>query len=205
MRRRCVLPLLLLVALLHASPAWATSFTFESLYDPATGRLTVNVDVQDVDDVLPGSFGILGFDFNLAFNPQILSGDPFFDVEIAGGNFLDPTLAFVGGGFDILSGAISVFGALLGPVPTGALLDGRLATISFLNIAPGVDPGLLISSITLSRLIDPAPGAEVPADLVSVTRPQANVPEPSTLMLVALGALALRRARRPFAGDIRRR
>lgn len=194
MHRRCVLPLLMLVALLHASPAAATSFTLESLYDPASGRLTVNVDVVDVADVLPGSFGILGFDFNLAFNPLIL-GDPLFGVEIAGGNFLDPSLAFVGGGFDILSGAISVFGALLGPVPSGALQDGRLATISFLNIAPGLDPALLISSITLSRLIDPSPDAEVPADLVTVTPPTANVPEPSTLLLVALGALALRRRR----------
>src|SRR5688572_5289754 len=106
MRRRCVLPTLMLIALLHASPASATSFTFESLYDPATGRLTVNVDVVDVADVLPGSFGILGFDFNLAFNAAILSGDPALDIEIAAGNFLDPALAFVAGGFDMFTGAI---------------------------------------------------------------------------------------------------
>jgi hypothetical protein len=203
MRRRCVLPTLMLIALLHASPASATSFTFESLYDPATGRLTVNVDVVDVADVLPGSFGILGFDFNLGFNPAIFSGDPALDVEIAGGNFLDPALAFVGGGFDIFTGAISVFGALLGPVAGGSLQDGRLATITLLNIAPGFDPGLLISSITLSRLIDPAADAEVPVDIVTVTRPQANVPEPSTLVLMALGALALRRTRRQSASGTR--
>ena len=194
MRCRCVLPLLMLVALLHASPAAASSFTLDSLYDPSTGRLTLNVDIVDVADVLPGSFGILGFDFNLAFNPALL-GDPLFGIEIAGGDFLDPAIAFVGGGYDILSGAISVFGALLGPVPNGALQDGRLATITLLNVAPGVDPALLISSITLSRLIDASPGAEVPADLVTITQPQANVPEPSTLVLVALGALALRRRR----------
>jgi hypothetical protein len=151
----------------------------------------VNVDVVDVADVLPGSFGILGFDFNLAFNPLMLSGDPALDVEITAGDFLDPASAFVAGGYDVLSGAISVFGALLGPVSSGAVQDGRLASISFLNVIPGIDPGLLISSITLARLVD----GEVPVDLVTVTPPQASVPEPSTLLLVALGALALRRGR----------
>ena len=192
MRRRCVLSTLMLVALLQASPAWATSFTFESLYDPATGRLTVNVDVVDVADVLPGSLGILGFDFNLAFNPGMLTGSPFLDVEVAAGNFLDPTLSFVAGGYDLFTGLIKVFGATLGLVPGGALQDGRLATISFLNVATGIDPGLFISSVTLSRLIDAAPDAVVPVDVVTVS-PRANVPEPSTLLLMALGALALRR------------
>jgi hypothetical protein len=201
MRRRCVLSTLMLVALLHASPAWATSFTFESLYDPTTGRLTVNVDVVDVADVLPGSLGILGFDFNLAFNPAMLIGNPLFDVEVAAGNFLDPTLSFVAGGYDVFTGLINVFGATLGLVPGGALQDGRLATISFLNVATGIDPGLLISSITLSRLIDPAPDAEVPVDVVTVS-PRATVPEPSTLLLMALGALALRR--RQSARSVRR-
>lgn len=193
--RRCVLPTLMLAALLYATPAWATAFTLESLYDEATGRLTVAIDVVDVADVLPGSLGIIGFDFSLAFNPLLLTGDPATDVEILGGGFLDPTISFVAGGFDFLTGAISVFGTLLGPVPTGSLLDGRLATITLLNVAPGVDPALLVSGVNLARLIDPSPDAVVPADVVGVT-PQVSVPEPSTLALILLGALALQRGRR---------
>jgi hypothetical protein len=198
--RRCVLPTLMLAALLYATPAGASSFTLESLYDPATGRLTVAIDVVDVADVLPGSFGILGVDFTLAFNPLLLSGDPATDFEILGGNFLDPASSFVGGGFDIFTGAINVFGTLLGPVPVGSLLDGRLATITLLNVAPGIDPGLLVSTVNLARLIDPSPDAVVPADFVSVT-PLASVPEPSTLALILLGALALQRGRQRRAGS----
>ena len=59
-----------------------------------------------------------------------------------------------------------MFGVLLGP-GTGAVQDGRLATIDLLNVNPGVDPGLLISSVTFSRLIDPDPLAETPVDLVT--------------------------------------
>jgi hypothetical protein len=198
--RRCVLPTLMLAVLLHAAPAWAASFTLESLYDQATGRLTVAVDIVGVNDVLPGSFGVIGFDFNLAFNPLLLSGDPATDITVLAGNFLDPTMSFVSGGFDSFFGAVSVFGTLLGPVPTGTLVDGRLATITLLNVVPGINPGLLVSSVNLARLIDPSPGAVVPVDVVSVTTQTAVVPEPSTLAFLLLGALALRRGRQRRAG-----
>jgi hypothetical protein len=197
MRRGCVLVGFMLVVLLHAAPARAASFTFESLFDPAANRLDVNVDLVDVGDLLPGTFGILGFEFDIAFNPAILSGGALpFDVQP--GDFLSavafPFLFTLG---DPFGGAVTVVSALLGPVPTGATADGRLATISFFDINLGFDPSVAISNVHVTRLIDPnVLFPEVDSVEILAPAPPAVIPEPSTLALVALGLAAMRQRRK---------
>ncbi|HEY7502376.1 MAG TPA: PEP-CTERM sorting domain-containing protein [Vicinamibacterales bacterium] len=197
MRRGCFLSMSMLVVLLHATPAWATAFTFESLFDPTTNRLDVNIDVVDVADLLPGSFGILGFEFDIAVNPAILTGDPLLSVDLLPGDFLTSiSLPFIAGIGDPFGGTLTVLSAILGPVPTGATADGRLATVSFFNVNPGVDPNILVTNVHVTRLIDAS--LEFPeVDRVQILPPPtASVPEPSSLALVALGVLAMRRRRR---------
>jgi hypothetical protein len=199
MRRGGVLSTLMLVVLLHASPAWATAFTFESSFDPAANRLDVSVDVVDVADILPGTFGVLSFAFDIAFNPLIFAGDPLLSVNVSAGTFLDPASSFIAALGDPISGSLTILSLLLGPVPTGATADGRLATVSFLNINPGIDPSVLISNVQLTTLIDPTTEPPLVGLVALQEEERTSVPEPSALALVAIGLLAMRRGLRKTA------
>ena len=82
MRRSVVVCALILAGLLSSSPAQAAAITFRSVVDPATKNLGVEVSLTDLKDLLADTetIGILGFDFDVSFDPSILPAD-FKDVR----------------------------------------------------------------------------------------------------------------------------
>jgi hypothetical protein len=203
---RVLFSILTLAVLLHAAPARAASFTFDSVFDAAAGRLDVNVGLVDIADILPGSFGIVGFEFDVAFDTSLLSTDPDSSIAVTPGAFFNNVPLFGLGFFDPLrgeGGAFTVASILLGPVEAGAAVDATLATVSFFGLTADPGASLLISSILLSRLVEPSELFPDGIDTVRITPPPTAVPEPSSLALAALGLFAAAAGRRAVRGRAR--
>jgi general secretion pathway protein D len=206
-----VLGLVLLVGLC-SRPAVATTVSIQTPPSAVTQGDTFFVDI-----LVAGASDLVAFQFDLAFNPAILSAnDPVLE-----GTFLSDAgaTAFFPGFVDNTLGTISfVANALIGNDP-GANGGGVLARVSFnaigtgsatLSLTPGpfgslirdangdlvldddpVSPFFGLFAVTFDEQILPAEGS------VTVAAPTAGeVPEPSTLLLIGSGLAAAVRRRR---------
>jgi len=165
-----------LLALLFAPAAGALPML--SVDSPAsvdTGdSFVVEIRISDVDALSP----LNGFEFDLGFDGSLLAATSVTD----GGFLLSPLLVIQN-----TIGAVSIEFSELTLLAAGASGDGTLATIGFDAILPGV------SSLDLSNVVLSAPfGVELGLDAVvdgsvSVRDPVGAVPEPSGILLSAIG------------------
>jgi len=199
---------LVLLAGLVSRPALATSVSIE----PPPSTVTQG-DTFFVDIAVAGAVDLVSFQFDLAFDPAILSAnDPVLE-----GTFLSNVggTSFFPGFVDNSAGTISfVANVLTGNDPFGANGGGVLARVSFnaigtgsaaLSVTPGPfgslfrdengdlvedESGLFV--VAFDEQIPPVTGA------VTADAPPAGseVPEPSTLLLIGGGLAAAVRRRR---------
>jgi hypothetical protein len=197
MRRRLLIPGLLVAGLLAASPARAASITFASLSIAQGGSFILPIlgsGFNDDDDLFT-------FSFDLSFDPAILEATAIREGEFLPSAVTDPnggTVFFPG---EILPGVGLItlnLSTLFGETQLGATGSGILAYIDFQTRGAG-DAGLALSNVLFFDSAFPQ-GNEIDANILNgAVRVEATtpVPEPSTLGLMGMGLFALaRRLRR---------
>jgi hypothetical protein len=148
------------------------------------GSFVLDIDIKNVSD-------LFGFQFDLIYNPALLMAN-----EIVEGSFFASTgdSFFIPGLIDNVAGNIMFTADTLeGEVP-GVSGDGTLAQVSFTALSPGtstvnVDPStVILLDSAFNELTATTEGATVNA--------VAAVPEPTTLVLLGTGVVAVWRSRR---------
>ena len=168
------------LALALLSPVHASPVLQMSTATTATG-IDLTVSAQDVAD-------LYGYQFTLNFNPALLTalaGTEGAFLPSGGSTFFDP------GSIDNIAGSISfAFGTLIGAID-GVDGSGDLATFSF-DVLQG---GFANFSLSDVLLLD-SQFAEISVETRDLV---AQVPEPATLWLAAIGLFAVlgARTRRP--------
>jgi hypothetical protein len=159
------------LALALLSPAYSAPVLSMSTQTTATG-LDLTVSAQDVAD-------LFAYQFTLNFDPALVAAISAIEgafLPSGGATFFSP------GDIDNSAGSISfVFVTLLGPVD-GVDGSGDLVTFSF-NVQQA---GFAQFSLSDVLFLDSA-GADIAVDVRDVV---AQVPEPATLALVAMGLFA---------------
>jgi len=209
-----ILGLVLLVGLV-SRPALATSVSIQ----PATSAVTQG-DTFTVDIAITGAADLVAYQFDLTFDPAVLAA-----TDVTMGPFLTSgggSSIFVPGDFTTTPGVISgTAETLVGGTTPGVSGGGVLAHISFSAIAAGTS-ALTLSNDFFLKLLRDANGDLVmdtddqspffgdfivDPDLVPITfqdgsatviaaPPSAEVPEPSTVVLLGAGLVAAVRRRR---------
>jgi len=175
---------LLFVSMLAVSHAAATSISVVGpVTNPNVGdTFDVDIDVSSISD-------LYAFQFDLAFNPSLVSAVSITEgVFLPGGGttfFIPGTIDNVGGTFT--ANADSLIGAI-----SGVTGSGILAQVEFTGIAPGTS-GLSLQNITLldSTLTDITASATVDKGSVTVNGASTATPEPSAFALLLVGGSLL--------------
>ena len=182
------IPLVLLIAL-AASPVFATPII--SVSPPASA---VNVgDSVSVDIVISGAVDLYAFQFDVGFNPSVLSA-----TSIVEGAFLPSggTTIYLPGTISNVSGTISFTADSLETAINGVTGAGQLATVTFQAIGAGSSPVNVLNVTLLDSTLSGIADTEQ-AGTIRATASSAAVPEPSTFALILTGVVGLsRRLRR---------
>jgi general secretion pathway protein D len=167
-------------------PAQATLISVVPSASTITQGQSFSVDIR-----VSGVSDLYGFEFDLGFNPSILSA-----TSIIEGAFLalgGPTLWFPGT-IDNSGGTISYTADSLQSIVPGVNGDGILASVNFTALATGSSE-LTISGVTLldSALADISFDNPQNTHIVinSNSGPTPSVPEPATFGLLAIGLIVL--------------
>jgi len=184
---RCLALVSLVLVLAPAAFALPTLSVSSPASVDAGSSFSVDILISDVDVASP----LNGFEFDLLFNGSVLTATSVVD----GGFLLDPIFVVQNS-----VGAISVEFAEVTLLPAGASGAGALATITFDAILPGVSV-LALSNVVLAAPFGVPIATEAVFDgSVNVVDSGNMVPEPSGLLLSAIGfsivAIRLRRLRR---------
>ena len=176
------IPAGMVLAILLASHA---SFADTVMIDPAITSVsvghtfTVDINIEDVSD-------LYSFQFDLGFDPEVLQAIRVYDVSFlseSGENWpyegdIDNTAGSIANIYDVLLGNVS-----------GAMGSGLLATIEFKAIATGTGSLNILNSNFLDSMLDPIDvnlqGARY------IVAGSAAIPEPSTILLLSGGLIAL--------------
>jgi hypothetical protein len=173
-----------------ATQATASAIPVVSVSTPAP---TVNVGASVVVDInISGVSDLYGFQFDLGFDPSVLSA----------GNSSEGTLLPTGGPTFFIPGTIDNLGGnvaatadtLIGVIP-GVTGNGLLATIDFTALGVGSSGLELANVILLDSQLNEIPDTLVNGS-ITVQKPVGSVPEPATLGLLALGVIGFCAARR---------
>jgi hypothetical protein len=194
MRRRLVFPALVVALMAFAAPARAAVITFDSVTVGQGDIITLDVRIEDVADLFT-------YGFDIVFDSSVVQF-----VSLAEGAFLRSGLTEDGEALFIpgdttTPGLVSFIAGGIFNQAAGVSGSGILATLVFQAVAGGsagieiVNPLLFDSASPAGALID----TTVANGTVAVTGNVPSIPEPSTLLVVAIGLAGLRAARRRAA------
>jgi cohesin domain-containing protein/PEP-CTERM motif-containing protein len=189
MRLRTLHVSLALLIALAAAPVFATPII--SVSPPAS---VVNVgNTVSVDIVINGAVDLYAFQFDIGFDPSVLSATSIVEGALlpSGGSTI-----YLPGTISNASGTISFTADTLETAITGVTGSGTLATVSFQAIGAGSSSVNVLNVTLLDSTLSGIADTELPGTIRAIGA-SAAVPEPSTVALLLTGAVGLsRRVRR---------
>jgi hypothetical protein len=189
MRLRGLHASLVLLIALAAAPAFATPIIS---VNPSGSAVNVG-DSVSVDIVINGAVDLYAFQFDVGFDPSVLSATSIVEGALlpSGGATI-----YLPGTISNASGTISFTADILETAVSGVTGSGTLARVSFQAIGAGSSPVNVLNVMLLDSTLSGIADTEL-AGTIRAIGSSAAVPEPSTLALLLTGAVALsRRARR---------
>ena len=182
LKSRACGPFAAALLMLAGAPAAMAAATVSVTATPSTAVTGSSVVVKVL---ISGVTDLLGFQFDLAFNPAVLQA-----TAVTEGAFL-PTgggTSFVAGTVDNTAGTVSATGDALNGLVAGVTGSGVLSSISFSVVGAGTS-ALSFSNLLFldSNLLD----ITVTSQGGSFTATAANVPEPASYALMGLGVAGL--------------
>jgi hypothetical protein len=147
--------------------------------------MVVNVDITAVSD-------LYGFQFDLGFNPTVLSvGVSNEGTLLPGGG----ATFFVPGTNDNVGGSVTATADTLLTAISGVTGTGTLASFDFTAIGAGISALTLSNLFFLDSSLTPIVDYTTSGGLVTVNQ-ATSIPEPSTLGLLGLGLIGIVFSRR---------
>jgi|KBSMisStandDraft_5_1062788.scaffolds.fasta_scaffold20302_4 Cohesin domain/PEP-CTERM motif len=189
MRLRGLHVSLALLIALAAAPVFATPII--SVSPPAS---VVNVgNTVSVDIVINGAVDLYAFQFDIGFDPSILSATSIVEGALLPGG---GSTIYLPGTISNASGTISFTADTLETAITGVTGSGTLAKVTFQAIGAGSSPVNVLNVTLLDSTLSGIADTEQ-AGTIRAVGSSAAVPEPTTLALVLTGVVGLaRRGRR---------
>ena len=188
MRTSIVLAAFLVAVLLLLAPSHAVADGIVLSIQPVSSTVGVGSTFA-VDVNISGVTDLYDFQFDLSFNPSVLQA-----TNVLEGTFLSAggSTFFIPGTIDNTAGNITFNADTLETAISGVSGDGTLALFDFTALSPGTST-LTISNVILQDSVGAQTGATLDSTTTggSVTVQGVAVPEPSVLMLLSAGSLAL--------------